>query len=448
MQWGIRFDRDDDGDYVLSREGGHRNARILHSDGDATGREMMRCMEHRVREQESIRVFDRCFALDLLTLNDSTERPDGAEPPRVLGAITFHPRYGLQIIWAAATILATGGAGRVYRETTNPIVATGDGLAMAYRAGAVVADVEFMQFHPTTLYVAGSTRSLISEAVRGEGAHLVNRQGQRFMSDYHEMAELAPRDIVSRAIMEQLAHSGEDCVYLDVRHLGGEAFRKRFPGLDEIIGTFDIDPGEDLIPVHPSAHYTVGGVWTDLDGRTSLPGLYACGEAGCNGLHGANRLASNSLLEGLVYGRRAGRAAAEMRGVSVAPTKIVSEVHYPEHGELDLHDVRSSLRSVMWRNVGIERTGARLDDVIDMFDFWARYTLQHIFDTPTGWETQNLLTNGAMMTRAARWRQETRGVHTRTDFPTADDRYLVHATWRRGSSEPVVKPVDALHAVT
>ncbi|MCA9295247.1 MAG: FAD-binding protein, partial [Phycisphaerales bacterium] len=328
-----------------------------------------------------------------------------------------------------------------------PKVATGDGLAMAYRAGAMVGDIEFMQFHPTTLYVAGSTRALISEAVRGEGAHIVNRRGQRFLSEYHEMAELAPRDVVSRAIMEQLANSGEECVFLDVRHFDDGAFARRFPGLAELIATFDIDPAVDLIPVHPSAHYTVGGVWTDLDGRTSLPGLYACGEAGCNGLHGANRLASNSLLEGLVYGKRAGRASAEMAGVSVAPTKINSEIHLAEHGELDLHDVRQSLRSAMWRNVGITRSGTRLHDVVDMFNFWARYTLGHIFDSPAGWETQNMLTIGAMITRAARWRCETRGVHARSDFPNADEAFLEHALWRRGQVDPMCRPDDRTSAL-
>jgi len=446
ISWGMRFDRDDTGILIRSREGGHRHHRILHSDGDATGREMTRCLDERLRSHDNVRVFNRCCALDLLTLTDVVDRPSG-EPPRVLGAITYHPRYGLQIIWASATILATGGAGRIYRETTNPSVATGDGLAMAYRAGATVADLEFVQFHPTTLYVAGSTRSLISEAVRGEGAHLVTRQGRRFMPEYHDMAELAPRDVVSRAIMDQLAHSGDECVYLDVRHFDVGAFASRFPGLHERIATFDIDPERDLIPVHPSAHYSVGGVWTDLDGRTSLPGLYAAGEVTCNGLHGANRLASNSLLEGLVFGARAGRACSEMAGVTVAPTKIVSEIHLPEHGELDLHDVRQSLRSAMWRNVGIERLGAKLDDVVDMFNFWARYTLGHIFDSPAGWETQNMLTVGALVTRAARWRCETRGVHARRDHPEADQRFEVHGLWRRGVDAPIEEAVDRIGAI-
>jgi len=438
LGWGMRFDRDADGELEYGREGAHSRHRILHTDGAATGAELVRCLAGRVREIESIRIFENCFALDLLTIAGNGNR--GGQ--RVLGAITHHGQYGLQIIWAKATILACGGAGQVYRETTNPKVATGDGLAMAYRAGAVIGDAEFIQFHPTTLYVAGAGRLLISEAVRGEGAHLVDRDGVRFMPDYHELAELAPRDVVSRAIVDRLAQEQAQAVYLDVRHLGVDLFEKRFPNLFKELKSFDLDPAKDLIPVHPSAHYTIGGVWTDLDGRSSLPGLLACGETACNGLHGANRLASNSLLEGLVYGRRAGRAAAEMGDASTAPMKIVSDIPVHEHAELDLVDVRSSLRSAMWRNVGIDRNGRKLDDVQDMFHFWARYTMDMIFDEPGGWETQNLLTVGALITQAARWRCETRGVHYRLDHPQSSDELLVHVLWRVGRSEPVTRPVD------
>ena len=440
LGWGMRFDRDASGALEYGREGAHSRARILHSDGAATGAELARCLTARMREIESIRVFERCFALDLLTTPGNGSRAN----QRVLGAITHHPQYGLQIIWAKVTILATGGAGQVYRETTNPKVATGDGLAMAYRAGAAIGDVEFIQFHPTTLYVAGAGRLLISEAVRGEGAHLVDREGVRFMPDYHELAELAPRDVVSRAILDRLVQEQAQAVYLDVRHLGGNRFAERFPNLVRELASYDLDPATDLIPVHPSAHYAIGGVWTDLEGHTSLPGLLACGEAACNGLHGANRLASNSLLEGLVFGRRAGRAAAEMGDASIAPMKIVSDIPVHEHAELDLVDVRSSLRSAMWRNVGIDRNGRKLDDVQDMFHFWARYTMDMIFDEPGGWETQNLLTVGALITQAARWRCETRGVHYRLDHPEPSDELLVHALWRVGHSEPATRPVDVL----
>ncbi len=439
LNWSMRFDRDDDGMLQYGREGAHSRARVLHTDGAATGKELVRCLGKRVTEIESIRIFDQCFAFDLLTTNGSGNRRD----QRVLGAVTHHPRYGLQIIWARSTIIATGGAGQVYRETTNPKIATGDGLAMAYRAGAELGDIEFMQFHPTTLYVAGAGRLLLSEAVRGEGAHLLDNEGVRFMPEYHELAELAPRDIVSRAIVDRIAQTQAPSVFLDARHLGTDRFAQRFPNLLKELSAFDLDPCKDLIPVHPSAHYSIGGVWTDLDGRTSLPGLLACGEAACNGLHGANRLASNSLLEGLVFGRRAGRAAAELNGNSISPMKIISDIPACEHAELDLIDVRSSLRSAMWRNVGIDRSGRKLDGVRDMFDFWARYTMDMVFDEPAGWEIQNLLTVGALITRAAAWREETRGVHYRLDHPGKSDDLAVHALWRVQRSDPVLRPVDA-----
>ncbi len=428
LEWGMRFDRDARGELDYGREGAHSRDRVVHSDGARTGRELVRCLADRIRAVETVRIFDNCFALDLLT----TDRGE----PRVLGAVTHHRRFGLQVIWAKATILATGGAGQVYRETTNPKVTTGDGLAMAWRAGAAVGDVEFVQFHPTTLYVAGSARHLISEAVRGEGAHLVDRDGVRFMIDRHPQAELAPRDVVSRAIME---HGGP--AFLDMRAIGGDRLRSRFPGMVQTLAAFDLDPGADLIPVHPSAHYTIGGVWTDLDGRATLPGLLACGEAACLGLHGANRLASNSLLEGLVFGRRAGRAAAKMNGQASAPIRIVSECASPEHAELDIVDVAASLRSAMWRNVGIVRTGRVLDDVLDMFNFWGHYTMDMIFEEPDGWELQNMLTVGALITRAARHRCESRGTHYRGDHPDPRSEFAHRALWRAGRAEPELLPV-------
>lgn len=439
--WGMRFDLGADGEPSLGREGGHRLHRIVHTDGDATGRELTRCLLARTRACDNVRLFDRCFVLDLLSA-DGNATNGGRGEPRVLGAITHHPRYGLQIIWAKATILASGGAGQVYRESSNPKVCTGDGLAMAWRAGAALADLEFTQFHPTTLYIAGAARSLITEAVRGEGAHLVDRQGKRFMPAYHPMAELAPRDIVSRAIADHIARTQQACVYLDLRHLGADRIRERFPSLITLLRTFELDPAKQVIPVHPAAHYTVGGVWTDLEGRTTLPGLYAAGEAASNGVHGANRLASNSLLEGLVFGRRAGRAAAEMRDSPRGPVQIISDIRLSDHGELDLDDVRSSLRSAMWRNVGIERSGAKIADVIDMFAFWGRYMLDKIFDTPDGWEVQNLLTVGLLMTRAAAWRTETRGTHCRLDHPEPSERFHCRAVWSNQSEAPIVNPVS------
>ena len=434
IEWGMRVDRSDDR-LDLGREGGHHAHRILHSDGDKTGLALVECLLRKLRSPPTVRLFDRCFALDLLT---SSDEQSGA---KTLGAITHHARYGLQIIWAGATILASGGAGLVYRETTNPRVATGDGMAMAFRAGATLSDMGFMQFHPTTLYVAGATRALITEAIRGEGAYLVDRSGRRFMPTYHEMAELAPRDVVSRAIVREIARSPDSCVYLDVRHIGGQSFAERFTSFSKLLQSFDIDPGSDLIPVQPAAHYMIGGVRADADGRTTLSALFACGEVSCSGVHGANRLASNSLLEGLVFGRRCGRAAADIaahEGVRGIP--IVSDIRPSDRAELDLTDVRSSVRSVMWRNVGIERSGAKLHDSIDMFDFWARYTMDKVLDDPHGWETQNLLTVASLIARSAAWREESRGVHFRLDHADPRESYALHDDWTRFCVEPTTRP--------
>lgn len=455
MAWGMRFDRATtagDGDdniprhrdageriLALGREGGHRHARILHTDGDATGKALAQCLYARVKQHEHIRVFDKCFVLDLIT-TDTT-------PPKCIGAVTHHPKYGLQVIWAASTILASGGCGHVYRESTNPAVATGDGLAMAYRAGAELMGMEFMQFHPTTLYVAGASRSLITEAVRGEGGYLIDRNSHRFMFDYDDRAELAPRDIVSRAIIKQMAKTGHSHIYLDVRHLGHEAFARRFPGIAALLRQFDIDPGTTPIPVHPSAHYMVGGVRVDDHARTNITGLYACGEVACTGLHGANRLASNSLLEGLVCGEVAGRTSLDMvDGSARTPVRIISDIRPSDRSELDLADVRSSLRSVMWRHVGIERNGDRLREVSEMFEFWARYTMDKIFDEQPGWEVQNILTIGALITQAAGVRTESRGTHYRDDFPNLDPQQRLHYIWQRGNEQPAISPV--VQAVT
>ncbi|MBS0191173.1 MAG: L-aspartate oxidase [Phycisphaerales bacterium] len=451
MGWGMRLDKNSEGELAVGREGGHSASRIVHTDGDATGRELQRCLSEKVRKTHGVRLFENCFALDLIT--------PGSEPGSpVMGAITHHPKHGLQMIWAKATILASGGAGVLYRETTNPPQATADGLAMAYRAGASVADMAFVQFHPTTLYLPGAARWLITEAVRGEGAKLLDSSEHRFMLDVHPLAELAPRDVVSRAIVRQIAKqasaAGGSHVWLDCRSIRG--FHDRFPGMTALLRKFDLDPAEDLIPVHPAAHYMVGGVMTDLSGRSDVPGLYAIGESAALGLHGANRLASNSLLEGLVMGEIAGRTCAEMKqagsssrpaGWSVArpaPVSVVSDIRPSDQGELDLDDVRSSLRSAMWKNVGIERSGGKLRDVCDMLDFWARYTLDKIFDEPAGWEVQNLLLVGALVAHSAAWREESRGCHTRIDYPDSMPELAVHDCRRRGHG--AVSTVPLRHA--
>lgn len=422
IAWGARFDRD--GEHLaIGREGGHSAARILHADGDATGREIVRTLVAQARANPRIRIFEHCFAIDLLTREGT-----------VLGAVTFHPKYGHQMFWATTTILASGGVGRVFRETTNPPVATGDGLAMALRAGAVLRDMELIQFHPTTLYVAGAARALISEAVRGEGAFLVSRDGRRFMPSYDERGELAPRDIVSRAISAEMKRTASPCVFLDARHFAPGRFEARFPGLARLCQEFDIQPQRDLIPVRPSAHYTVGGAATDFDTNTNLSGLLACGEVASSGLHGANRLASNSLLEGLVFGRRAGEAAAARAAGSRRidhPPSLSHLLPASPRTDLDLDDVLHSLQSVMSRNVAIERSGDRLRETVEIIEFWSRYVLDKVFDAPRAWETQNLLTVAYCVTIAAAARCESRGVHFRSDFPAADPAWRCHIDLRR-----------------
>ena len=295
---GTRFDRDGLR-LALGREGGHGRHRIAHAQGDATGREIMRAVIHRVLQSPHIDAWEHTFTLDLLT-HEGVCR----------GALVWNPRHGKTLVWAKQTILCTGGAGQVYRETTNPFVATGDGMALAYRAGADLRGMEFMQFHPTVLYIAGSSRSLLTEALRGEGAYLVDRQGRRFMPDYDERAELAPRDVVARSIVAQMEATRHTNVYLDLSHLPADRIRERFPGIASICAEFGLDITKDKIPVRPGAHYMVGGISTDIEGKTTVPRLWAAGEVACTGLHGANRLASNSLLESLVFGARTGEGAS------------------------------------------------------------------------------------------------------------------------------------------
>lgn len=446
LSWGLKLDREGEA-LAVGLEGGHTAARIFHARGDQTGREIHRCLLAKARATTGVRIFEKCFALDLITPTSEVGAP-------VMGAITHHPKYGLQMIWARATVLATGGAGMIFRETSNPRVATGDGLAMASRAGATLADMAFMQFHPTTLYLPGASRSLISEAVRGEGAQLLDINLRRFMPEVHPLAELAPRDVVSKAIVRQISKQGGRHVWLDARSI--KDFATRFPSIAALLKRFDLDPTRQLIPVHPAAHYMVGGVRTDAMSRTDVRGLYAAGEVASTGLHGANRLASNSLLEGLVMGEIAGREAGQASASAAAgksqapsdhaapagPVSIVSDIRPSDQGELDLADVRSSLRSAMWRNVGIERTGAKLRDVAQMLDFWARYTLDKIFDEPEGWETQNMLLVGGLVARSAIWREESRGCHTRDDFQEPRDAFKVHDLWQRGGSEARTVRVD------
>lgn len=427
VEWGAQFDHEK-GLVSRGREGGHSARRIVHAQGDATGREVARVLAQRVADCQNIRLFEECFVLDLVV-------QDG----RCLAALTHHESYGHQIIWAKQTILASGGGGVLFRETTNTPSATADGHAVAFRAGAVLRDLEFFQFHPTALYVAGAARALISEAVRGEGAYIVDRDGNRFMADYHPDAELAPRDVVSRAILRHIVATSATCAYLDVRHFPPGRFEKRFPNITALCHDFDMDVTKDLIPVRPAAHYMIGGVAVDTQGQSSIDALLACGEVAANGVHGANRLPSNSLLEGLVFGRRIGRLAAELAGresALVAPLAIQGAIAPSPRTELDLSDVRNSLRALCWRNLGIDRTGDRLAETLDIVDFWGRYVMDKVLEHRTGWETQNLLSVARCLARAALKREESRGVHFRSDFPdTHDDAFRGHITLQRTSDE-------------
>ncbi len=417
-EWGTEFDRTD-GKIDITLEGGHSHARVAHAHGDSTGRGIAEALIRKVQAHPRIHVLEHIFAIDLITDDEN----------QCLGVLGFRPSTGLVILWAAGTILATGGAGRLYRETTNPEVATADGLGMAYRAGASLRDMEFMQFHPTTLYIAGASRALITETLRGEGAMLVDGNGVRFMQEYHPSGELAPRDVVSRAILDRMLKTNSTHVYLDVRHFDKAHFSKRFPTISELCESFDIDVSHDLIPVRPSAHYMIGGVKTDAAARTSIRNLYACGEVASTCLHGANRLGSNSLLEGLVFGQIAGQSALQdirpSRDRFSAP-RMEFAIPDSDRSRLDTDDVRNALRALMWRNVGITRKETHLAEAEDIIHFWQRYVMDKVFDHPFGWECQNMLTVANLMATAARRRQESRGVHFRGDYPETNNKQFGH----------------------
>lgn len=319
---------------------------------------------------------------------------------------------------------ATGGIGQIYRETTNSIVATGCGMALAYRAGAQLTDMEFVQFHPTTLYVAGASRTLISETVRGEGAILKNKYGERFMFKYHPEGELAPRDVASRAILREMKQTNDTHVYLDLTHLGSQFLKNRFPNIMETCSSFGIDIKKDLIPVRPTAHYMIGGIKIDTNGSTNIINLYACGETACSGLHGANRLASNSLLEGLVFGCRTGCSAGKSMKdgeKTKAIPEIKSILDYGNSKELGIEDLKASLKNLMSRCAGIERDEKTLLEAEEKIDFWSSYVMKKEFSNSQGWELQNMLLTAKLIQKAALTRKESRGVHYRKDYPKQND---------------------------
>ena len=427
IEFGTNFDQEN-GQLALTREGGHSHRRIVHALGDSTGHEVMRAIIAKAKAAKNVTMWDDTFTIDLLT-------HEGA----CVGAVVWRPNVGTILLWAKQVILASGGCGMVYRETTNPPVATGDGMAIAYRAGAALRDMEFMQFHPTVLYVAGSARYLVSEAVRGEGAYLRDINGVRFMPNEDPRAELAPRDIVSRAIFRTMERTQHPNVYLDLSHLERNLVLTRFPGINKVCRGFGLDITKDRIPVRPGAHYMMGGVTVDAEGRTSLPNLWAAGEVTSSGLHGANRLASNSLIEGLVYGASCGRGAMRALEANSRPLQALP-LHYTVRDDdpddhLDVADLTSSLRSLMVRKMGIVRDRARLDEARRDVDFWCRYVLGREFDKRQGWELQNLLTVARLMIDAATTREESRGTHFRSDFPQRDDNAWGH---RHVESQPAI----------
>jgi len=424
VEWGTRFDRKGD-ELALSREGGHGCDRIAHAFGDATGKEIMRAVAEKVQAAAHLDVWEHTFTADLLT-------EDGV----CRGALVWNRQHGKTFVWAKQTILATGGAGQLYRETTNPDVATGDGMALAYRAGAELRGMEFMQFHPTVLYIAGSSRDLITEAMRGEGAHLIDRLGRRFMPDYDSRAELAPRDVVSRAIVSQMEKTRHPNVYLTLTHLDPERVRARFPGIAAICAKFNIDIARDRIPVRPGAHYMMGGVTVDIEGRTTIPGLWAAGEVTSTGLHGANRLASNSLLEAVVYGAHVGAGASEAANAMndrFHALALENPRSAPGRQLLDLGDIRNALKALMWRSMGVRRDAEGLGEARENIEQWCRYVLAQQFSRPSGWELQNMLCVARLMIHAALRREETRGGHVRIDFPNRDDEHWNrYISFRRG----------------
>jgi L-aspartate oxidase len=414
IEWGAAFDLDGDGQPALGREAAHTVRRVLHA-RDATGREIGRLLWQKVAAHPQVAVFDDALAMSLVARNG------------VCGGATFIDRDGaIQQVAAGRTLIATGGAGQVFRETTNPAIATGDGMAMAFEAGARVADLEFVQFHPTALNVEGAPRFLLSEALRGEGARLVNEAGERFVQRYEPAGDLASRDLVARAIVREVERTGTP-VYLSLGHLDPDYVRRRFPTIAQACRQAGLDLATDRIPVSPAAHYVMGGVETDLHGRTSVQQLFAAGEAACTGLHGANRLASNSLLEGLVFGARAAEAMKAPCAEPALPSVDSLTVDLP--ASTGAAPDAFAVRDLMWRRAGLLRSRADLEPAVTQLAAWRAAAEVRRRASPGDREARrlaSLATVGYLVARAALRREESRGGHYRADFPQRDD---IH--WRK-----------------
>jgi L-aspartate oxidase len=434
MRWGAEFDRHPDGSLMLTREGGHHANRIVHAGGDATGAEVQRALHTAVLRDPWIRLVEHALVLDLL------RGPDGRACGITLHVLGEGTEDGVGAILARAVVLATGGMGQVYATTTNPVVSTGDGVALAMRAGATVTDIEFVQFHPTALMVPvgpygarSAQQPLVSEAMRGEGAHLVDADGKRFMVGQHELAELAPRDVVAKGIHRVLLATGADHVFADARHIPD--LRTRFPTITASCLAVGIDPTTDLIPVAPAAHYASGGVRTDLYGRSSIPGLYACGEVACTGVHGANRLASNSLLEGLVFARRIADDVARDLPPQTDPATVDALAWAVDDA------IRSPLQRAMTTGAGVLRSA---DSLAETGATLAGLGTSHAPARNVNWEAANLVTVASALVAAAATRIETRGCHWREDFPDADPAWLGHLRATIGGDGTVTETWEAM----